>query len=62
MGMIVQNGSSRSNRTTPGRVSCQFIVNGYGNQSVSITPVSADAPSFGALNGPVASNCQPGEV
>ena len=58
----MQIGSSFSNLTLPGRVICQFIVNGYGSQSVSITPVSGAMPSLGWLNGPVASRFQPGSV
>ena len=33
-------GSSFSKITSPGRVICQFIVNGKGSQSVSTRPVS----------------------
>jgi hypothetical protein len=32
---------------TPGHVKIQFIVQLYGDQSVSITPESAEMPSFG---------------
>src|SRR3954470_2753655 len=55
--------SPESNRTQwPGRVSFQFIVCVIDAQSVSMIPVSADAPSLGWLIGPVTIRFQPAGV
>jgi hypothetical protein len=52
-------GSPLRKTTSPGRVICQFIVNGNGSQSVSTRPVSGVMPSFGQFGGPVTQTPQP---
>src|SRR5262245_46373123 len=46
----------------PGRVNIQFMVNGNGDQSVSITPQSGAMPSFGRFIGPCTMRSYPGSV
>lgn len=48
--------------TAPGLVNFQFIVNGYGDQSVSITPSSGEIASLGAFAGPLHQRTKPGGV
>ena len=56
-----QMGSFSSNLThSPGRVNCQFIVKVYGDQSVSIIPLSGMIASFGTLGGPLTERFEPG--
>ena len=57
-----QNGSSASNRTRPGRVNIQFIVNVNESQSVSTTPSSGAMPSLGRLGTPRTQSATEGSV
>ena len=60
--LMKQKGSPLANLTRPGRVKSQFIVNGNGSQSVSISPTRGWMPSLMWLGEPEHIIPQPGGV